>query len=233
MILKHAETPALVAEAIIRELLIPGARAGVFHLAVSGGSTPRLLFELMAQEPFVAEIEWGNLRLYWVDERCVPPTDADSNYGMTKRALLDKVWLSDKQIMRIRGEAEPEAEASRYTTLVCDTLPRTDSGLPIFDLILLGMGDDGHTSSIFPHQMHLLETLTPYVVATHPAGQKRIALTGPTILVAKQLAFHAVGVAKGHILREICAGVVEAKAYPSTYLLEHRADIAFYTDQRV
>lgn len=231
MILKYFDTPRLVAEAIIRDLIVPGTKAEAFHLAVSGGSTPRLLFELMAEEPFRSQIGWASLHLYWVDERCVAPTDPDSNYGMTKRALLDQIPLTEVQIHRIRGEEEPEREASRYTDLVRTALPLGKDKLPVFDLILLGMGDDGHTSSIFPHQMRLLETPTPYVVATHPSGQKRIALTGPTILAAKQLAFHAVGASKGRILSKICTNAPESKAYPSAYLLEHREDIAFYTDQ--
>lgn len=233
MILKHFDTPKLVAEAIIRELLVPGTKVDAFHLAVSGGSTPRLLFELMAQEPYIGEIEWSNLHLYWVDERCVLPTDADSNYGMTKQAMLDRVPLREEQIYRIIGEEDPEQEASRYTDFVKQNLPRTTKGLPIFDLILLGMGDDGHTSSIFPHQMRLLETPTPYVVATHLSGQKRIALTGPTILAAKQIVFHAVGDVKGKILSEISSRAPHAQAYPSTYILEHREDIVFYTDQMI
>ena len=219
------------AEGIINELIIPQTKADKFTLAVSGGSTPRQLFELMSGDTYRNQIEWSNLFLYWVDERCVPPTDEQSNYGMTAKALrLETLPLPKEQIFRIQGEDNPKEEAERYTALVEQNLPKAVNGLPQFDLIILGIGDDGHTSSIFPHQMHWLEERTPYVVAQHPSGQNRICLTGQTILAAKKLAFHAVGKAKATILQQIIDEAPEALAYPSAYFVRHRTDLALYTD---
>lgn len=231
MIIRAFNNPEAVSQSIINELLIPQLQEGVLSLAVSGGSTPKLLFEIMASDAYREQINWNNLRLYWVDERCVPPTDEQSNYGMTAKALgLDSLPLKREHIFRIEGERQPEEEAKRYTNVVEEHLGTGLYGLPQFDLILLGIGDDGHTSSIFPHQMHWLEEFTPYVVAQHPGGQNRICLTGQTILEAKQVVFHAVGSAKAKLLKQICDNAPEAAAYPSTYFVRKRPDIILYTD---
>lgn len=232
MIIKTYIDAQATAKAIINEVLIPSLQQGLLSLAVSGGSTPKLLFELMASDEYRTQLKWDNLHLYWVDERCVPPTDEQSNYGMTAKALaLDTLPLPSDQVYRIKGEDTPEIEAQRYTDLVTESLSSGKNGLPSFDLIILGIGDDGHTSSIFPHQMHWLESTTPYVVSQHPNGQNRICLTGQTILAAKQLIFHACGANKREILQEIQSLSPSAKAYPSTYFAEQRPDLVLYTDQ--
>lgn len=232
MIRKQYNDASSVAQAIIKDLLIPQLQQGILHLAISGGSTPKLLFELMASPQYRAQIAWHHLRLFWVDERCVPPSDEQSNYGMTAQALgLDSLALSSEHIYRIQGEQLPELEADRYTELVERLLPRGVQGRPRFDLIILGIGDDGHTSSIFPHQMHLLQEPKPYVVAQSPTGQNRICLTGPSILEAKQLIFHAVGASKQTLLRQIELQAEGAEVYPSSFFVKQRADILLYTDQ--
>lgn len=234
MIIKTYQDPRTTAVAVIEDLIAPLLSAGVCSIAVSGGSTPKLLFELMASAEYRDKLHWENLRLYWVDERCVPPTDEQSNYGMTAKALsLDTLPLAPEHIYRIKGENNPADEASAYTALVEQNLEANEAGLPVFDLILLGIGDDGHTSSIFPHQMHWLMERTPYVVAQHPGGQNRICLTGQTILSAKVLAFHAVGQGKREILHQIQTHAPEAKAYPSSFFNELRADVLLYTDQTI
>lgn len=232
MIVKQYTDALATAQAVIEELIIPHLECAVTSVAVSGGSTPKLLFELMVSPEYRERIKWANLRLYWVDERCVSPTDEQSNYGMTAKAMdFATLPLDAQHIYRIRGEETPEVEAERYTRLVQANLPLNEEGLPVFDLILLGIGDDGHTSSIFPHQMHWLREVTPYVVAQHPGGQNRICLTGQTILAARQVVFHAVGANKQSILRQIQGQAPEAEAYPSAYFVRQRADIQLYTDQ--
>lgn len=219
------------AVALARHIFANRSREGAVHIAVSGGSTPKLLFELMAASPLRERIEWSNIHLYWVDERCVPPTDADSNYGMTYEAMLRHVPLPEAQVHRIRGEYDRDEEAKRYTELVCRNLPLREDGTPVFDVVILGMGADGHTSSIFPHQMNLLREATPYAVATHPTtGQSRIAMTGPTILAARHLVLHATGEDKGVVLRQIFDEEPEAEAYPMAYIIEHCANLNIYTD---
>ncbi len=234
MTLRTYSNPSEVAKALIQSVFIEDLARGQMNLAISGGSTPKLLFELMAQEPYRSAINWSNLHIYWVDERCVPPTDKESNYLMTAEALLKHVPIPNEQIHRIQGEAEDiQAEAKRYTSLVEAQLPLSEAEqLPCFDIILLGLGDDGHTSSIFPSEMHLLEEKTPYVVATNPySGQKRIALTGQTILQAKRLIVHSVGSGKQAVLQDVVAQNQRSMSYPSAYFFRHRADLELYTDQ--
>lgn len=239
MIVKTYASTEDVAIGIIEELIAPKLERGVLTLAVSGGSTPRQLFEIMATS-YRTALRWENLRVYWVDERCVAPTDGQSNFRMFAEALSIKEGDEDSpyellsklgHISRIKGEEAPELEANRYTNLVCEALPHTSDGMPIFDLILLGIGIDGHTSSIFPHQMHLLEECTPYMVAQNPEGQKRICLTGQTILAGRVVAFHAVGSDKRDILHSIAFGNQEAEVYPSRYFVKERKDIMLFTDQ--
>lgn len=227
----YQATAEAVAKTLAEDLFVQELGKAPLHLAVSGGSTPRALFELLVSPEFIHRIRWEHLHLYWVDERCVPPTDEQSNYGMTEQAMLRTAPIPAHQVHRIQGEAEPQGEAERYTQLVCSQLPTTAEGLPIFDAIILGIGDDGHTSSIFPHQMELLSEGQPYEVAEHPtSGQKRICLTGQTILQAKRLLFHAVGAGKATILGQIQQGAEGSEAYPSTYIAQHRPDTLLYTN---
>ena len=156
MIYHHYPSPEAVARAVAETAFVEPSQAGWVHIALSGGSTPRLLFELLAEEPLRSAVDWSRIHLYWVDERCVPPTDPDSNYGMTEATLLRHVPIPQDQVHRIAGEKLPEREAKDYCWLVGSELP-FDGAFPVFDIVLLGLGEDGHTSSIFPHQMELLE----------------------------------------------------------------------------
>lgn len=166
-----------------------------FYLAISGGSTPNLLYSLWGFE-YATAIPWQRLHLFWVDERCVPPTDPESNFGNMKQRCLDRITFPAENLHRIHGEAPPALEAERYSLEVQNTVPMID-GLPQFDAIVAGMGNDGHTSSIFPGQTELLTERRPYAVSKHPDTQQaRIAMTGPTMMAAKELIFHVVGKGK-------------------------------------
>ena len=195
-------------------------------------ATPEAVARAVAEEAFVRPSREDRVHLYWVDERCVPPTDVESNYGMTKETLLRHIPIPEGQVHRIAGEKDPEREAKDYSWLVGSELP-FDGEYPIFDVVILGLGDDGHTSSIFPHQMELLETDQPYAVGVSPRGQKRVAMTGPTILAAKKLLFHATGQKKAPILRAIASSAPEADRYPATYIFRHRSDVELYTDVKL
>jgi len=223
------KSPEEVARAVAERAFVQPSQEGWVHIALSGGSTPRLLFQLLADEPLRSAVRWERVHLYWVDERCVPPTDSDSNYGMTKETLLDHVPIPEDQVHRIKGEADPEREAKDYTWLVGAELP-FDGQYPVFDIVLLGLGEDGHTSSIFPHEPELLTTEQSYAVGTSPKGQKRIAMTGPTILAAKTLLFHVTGVSKIPVLQAILNNTPEAEGYPAAYIAHHRPDALLYTD---
>ncbi|HET6168640.1 MAG TPA: 6-phosphogluconolactonase, partial [Terracidiphilus sp.] len=157
---------------------------GRARIAISGGSTPKSAFQLLADpnEPFLKRMPWGKLDLYWVDERTVPPDDPDSNYRMTREAMLDHIPLRAEQVHRMEGELEPEVAAARYESVLRNTFRLEGAETPRFDLIALGMGDDGHTASLFPHTeaIHELGRL----VTANQVPQKetwRITLTWPVI----------------------------------------------------
>jgi 6-phosphogluconolactonase len=211
----------------IIELIQFQSQQPFFSITLSGGNNPALLFDLWASD-YKQRIPWKQLHLYWVDERCVPPTNTDSNYLMTKNHLLDLVPIPHENIFRIHGEANPSDEAFRYTSLVRKNLLQQNE-LPVFDCILLGIGPDGHTSSIFPKQTALLDTSTPYIVNEHPqTKQKRIALTPRTILNAKKIIFFATGSQKREIIRSVISGNIQ---YPAGYIVNRAPETLLYTDQ--
>ncbi len=186
-------------------------------LALSGGSTPKLLFQLLA-EKYADQIDWSGIHLFWGDERCVPPDHADSNYGMTKALLLDHINIPATNIHRIKGEEAPAAEAIRYGQEIQSVVSAVD-GRPAFDLILLGMGGDGHTASIFPHEMHLLEDTAICGVATHPeSGQHRITINGPIINHAYLIAFLVTGGGKAEKVQVILERRADFEAYPAAHV---------------
>lgn len=197
-----------------------------FHLALSGGNTPAILFRLWSEE-FKEVIPWKRLQLYWVDERCVPPDHPESNFGMTSRLLLDKVPLSGLQIHRIHGERDPELEAKRYSALI-DHLLIKKGVFPVFDCVLLGIGEDGHTSSLFPGQESLLISSDTYAVSLHPqSGQQRITLTGLPILHARNVLFFVTGKEKRAVIQQVIQG--EDK-YPAGYIIGRLSESELFTD---
>ncbi len=201
--------------------------AKIFHIALSGGVTPALMFDLWANE-YVDITPWERMRFYWVDERCVPPEDSDSNYGMTRNLLLGHAPLSYANIFRIQGENKPADEAKRSAALVQAQVPNKN-GWPEFDIVLLGVGDDGHTSSIFPGQEEFLSSSEMYVVSRNPNnGQQRIALTGLPILNAQRVIFLVTGKKKADVVSNIChLGDVGPAAY-----IAHRArNVELFIDE--
>ena len=119
-----------------------------FHVALSGGSTPRLLYQRLADAGLAGKLDWSRVHIYFGDERAVPPSHADSNYRMACEAFLDRVSIPPERIHRIRGEAGPERARDEYEEVLDRAFP--EEPLPRFDLILLGLGEDGHTASLFP-----------------------------------------------------------------------------------
>ena len=199
-----------------------------YNIALSGGSTPKLLFQLLANQ-YIDSMPWNIIRLFWVDERCVAPTHAESNFGMTYENLLKQVPIHDANIFRMIGDADPQKEALRYSTLL-ETQLAMVNGLPKFDLVLLGMGDDGHTASIFPDNLSLLQTETTVAVAVHPSsGQKRITLTGSIINAAVQVIFLITGSSKSSVLRQIIQHESGFEQYPASYI--QSGSVAFYLDK--
>jgi 6-phosphogluconolactonase len=182
------------------------AQRGAFHVALSGGSTPRLLYRLLAGADRRGRIDWQRVVIWFGDERAVPPTHADSNYRMAQESLLAHIDIPASQVMRMAADPERiEQDAAGYAELLHTRLPRDTSGTPVFDLILLGMGTDGHTCSLFPDTPILQERERP-VAAVHveKLGSWRLSLTYPVLDAARQLLFLVAGGDKAPMLRRIC-----------------------------
>lgn len=204
---------------------------GFRTIALSGGSTPQVWFDLLAEENS-ERLPWGELLFFWGDERCVPPEDPQSNYGMTRRHLFQKVPVDPSHVFRIRGENPPEAEARRYAQLLGDKLPESNE-VPQFDLLVLGLGDDGHTASIFPQQIELWNSESCCEVAEHPeTGQKRISLTGKVINNAKQVVFLVTGANKAGVLERIKDPQPGAEPLPASLVAPSSGRLLWLVDRQ-
>jgi 6-phosphogluconolactonase len=199
-------------------------------ISLSGGETPKGIFDYWASTD--KTIDWSRIDFFWGDERCVAPSDTESNFGMTKAHLLDKIHVSENQIFRIIGENDPKEEALRYGKVLEENLPSVD-GVPQFDLIILGLGTDGHTVSIFPHQMELWDSPANCVVAQHPgSGQFRVSLTGKIVNNAVHVAFLATGAGK----KEKVHAIVENREaflerYPAARVNPKSGNLHWFLDQ--
>ena len=174
---------------------------GRFTVALSGGSTPRRLYQILAAPPYAERIAWDRWQVFWGDERCVPPDHQDSNFRMAKEALLDHVSVPPNHIYRIRGEANPQDAAQEYQQRLLEVFK---TSRPVFDMILLGIGDDGHTASLFPGT-RALEEKRQFVSANWvPHLQAyRITFTLPLINAAIAVAFLVTDKAKADVLRRV------------------------------
>lgn len=200
------------------------------HIALSGGSTPMVVFEELAAH-YRERIPWSSIHLYWGDERCVAPDDPESNYGMTHEHLLSRIDIPEANIHRIRGEADPEEEAARYSDLLGESLPQKYR-LPQFDLVILGLGEDGHTASIFPDSPALWDAREYCRVAQHPqTGQKRITLTGRIINNAACVAFLVTGAGKADTVREILQQKGQYARYPASRVAPRSGDLYWFLDK--
>ena len=179
---------------------------GRFSVALSGGSTPKALYSLLASPVFNSRISWPRVDLFWGDERCVPPDHAESNYRMVHESLLSKITIPAENVHRMAGEKAPQFAAAEYEERLRNYFHMGDDALPRFDLILLGLGDDGHTASLFPGSSALNETerlvATTYVVKLQA---HRLSLTFPLINNAAQITFLIAGQSKSAIVKEILA----------------------------
>ncbi|HBT84398.1 MAG: 6-phosphogluconolactonase [Fermentimonas sp.] len=205
---------------------------GKITIALSGGSTPKSLFGYWSQLP-EGEIDWTKIKFFWGDERCVPPSDEESNFKMTKDHLFDNISVPQENIFRIRGENNPSNEAKVYGNLLNDEV-NVVNGIPAFDIIILGLGDDGHTASIFPHEIELWNSNENCVVATHPeTGQKRVSITGKVINAADNVAFLVTGESKSDKVRKIIEHPLESeKKYPAALVQPESGNLFWFLDKK-
>jgi len=204
---------------------------GQFSVALSGGSTPEALYALLATDEFASRVEWPRVHVFWGDERCVPPDHPDSNYLMTRGALLEHMPLPSHNIYRIHGELLPEQAAADYESKL--RLFFGDVPAPRFDLMWLGMGDDGHTASLFPHTDALNEQ-TKWVVANYVASKEtwRITLTPPAINAAANVTFLVSGEGKAERLRQVLKGEYQPNELPAQFLKPINGNLLWLVDTK-
>jgi len=230
--------PAALARRATRhlvEMVTEAAEAnGRARVAVSGGSTPKAAFQLLADpnQPFRKRMPWEDLELFWVDERTVPPGHPESNYRMTREALLDHVTMVPQQIHRMEGELEPEVAAARYESEIRNTFRLEGAELPRFDLISLGMGDDGHTASLFPHTAAIHE-LSRLVIANQVPQKDtwRITLTWPVINHARSVFFLIAGADKAQPVHDVFIGPRDPERLPSQLIWPSGGILTLFLDK--
>lgn len=193
------------------------AQKGVFTIALSGGSTPETLYALLATPALARDMPWDHVQVFWGDERHVGPDDPESNYRMAREALLDRVPIPAANIHRIPAEL-PNAEtvAAAYEDELRRSFSLEAGEWPRFDLLLLGLGDDGHTASLFPHSPALQETRRLVVANPVPKlGTTRITLTLPVINNAERIWFLIVGGKKAAALHAVLEGPTDPDTFPA------------------
>lgn len=201
---------------------------GRFTLALSGGSTPKRLYYLLGTE-YSEKVRWDGVEVFWVDERCVPPEHEDSNYEGVRDLLLSKVDIKAQNIHRIRGEMEPAKGALRYEEELRGRFG--PAGLPVFDLVILGVGQDGHTASLFPGSDSLKET-GRLAVPVRPEGlekTERITLTLPVLNNAAHLLFLAAGPSKADVIAAIFED--DKAPYPAGLVSPVHGDLTWLIDK--
>jgi len=202
---------------------------GKINIALSGGNTPKFVFQNLA-EFYKERLKWGKINLFWGDERCVPPEDPDSNFGMTKKYLLDHITIPSENIKRIIGENNPQEEAKRYSQVIKSSLPSVNI-LPKFDMVILGLGDDGHTASIFPDQIDLLKSDKIYEVAYQPASkQKRITITGKIINNSPKIYFLVTGKKKSYVVNKILNKKDDYLKFPASHIKPVMGELIWFLD---
>ncbi len=227
--IKIFDDPLAVAQGLTDDVVAVLENQNTIHFALSGGSTPQVLFKLWADQ-FATKIDWSKIHFWWSDERCVPPDDPESNFGVVQQLLFSRISIPESNIHRMRGESNPEAEAARYGEQLRQHLP-IENGRPAFDIVMLGMGGDGHTASIFPHQMELLDAESDCAVAVHPdSGQRRITLTGPVLNNARLVAFLITGEGKREMTKTILNGHEDSRLYPTAWI-KPVGQLNFYLDR--
>ncbi len=201
------------------------------HISLSGGSTPSLLFKRLASDNYLKHINWQNIHIWWGDERTVLEEDPESNYGKTHTLLLSKIDIPNENIHRIKVEFKPEKAAAEYQEEVMDNIPKL-IGIPVFDWTILGMGEDGHTASIFKIDDNFCtENLTD--VTIHPqSGQKRITLTAKTLRASKRITFLVTGEKKSKRIKEILGKINLINDYPASLIRSESGITEWVLDEK-
>lgn len=200
------------------------------HIALSGGSTPKQLFTFLASAKIAEQINWRNLHFWWGDERCVASDHQESNYGQAVQLLFEHVDIPLENLHRIRGEEDPVSEANRYRAELKKHLSYK-LGRPQFDWVLLGVGEDGHTASLFPKKTDYA-TDQGVIVAQHPiTHQNRISLAAPVLRAAKCITYVVTGKSKAAIVRTILQSESGCEDLPAANIESTEGVTEWYLDR--
>jgi 6-phosphogluconolactonase len=216
-------------QAVAEAIAVQGAAS----VALSGGSTPAELYRMLALPPFRQDIPWGQVHFYWGDERCVPPTDPESCFGMAYALLLGQVPVPAANIHRALGELAPAAAAADYAAQLAQA-GEIGHPWPHFDLVLLGMGADGHTASLFPNQLHPEESslsVIPVTAAYQGRPANRISLTPPVFNSARRVLFLVTGENKAAVLEEALNGASDPLRLPVQRIRPTLGEVIWMVDQ--
>jgi 6-phosphogluconolactonase len=201
-------------------------------VALAGGSTPRGLYQLLTGEPYRSQLSWEYLRVFWGDERTVPPDHHESNFRMAEEALLSQVPVPARQVFRMEGELPAGEAAARYEAVLREQFRLSPGEFPKFDLILLGMGSDGHTASLFPGTSAVAEShklvAAPWVEKLHT---HRVTLTPPVLKAAKHVVLLVSGQDKATALHAVLEGPSEPDRYPAQVINATAGNVVWLINQ--
>lgn len=190
------------------------AERGRFDVALTGGSSPHLLYDLLGREEWAARIPWESVHLFWGDDRCVPPRHPRSNFRLADERFISRVRIPESNVHRVRGELRPEVAASAYAD---ELRTHFGSGLPVFDLVHLGLGDDGHVASLFPFDLpNLTERERPVLTSLRlPLGEHRVTLSYGVLNAARRIEFLLPDPGKAAIARRAMHGPLDPFRIPA------------------
>lgn len=231
--IKIYQNPEEVAEKLAKlfKKKVNRSTADIFTVALAGGNTPKMFYKTLAQPDYSDHIDWNKVHFFWGDERCVPPDHEDSNYGMVKEVLFDKIDIPDQNIHRIKGELAPQEEVQNYAQEIGKYVEQQNN-LPAFNIMLLGVGTDGHTASLFPNSMNLKENKLYCSVAMHPeTEQKRITMNLKVIRNSRQTIFIVTGERKANIINKLLSDDVIDEKYPASLVNENNNNVIWFLDQ--
>jgi 6-phosphogluconolactonase len=205
-------------------------RSEIFTVAFSGGTTPRDMHRMLAAQPVVAEVPWTHSHIFWVDERCVVAGDPRSNFGTAWQDFLSRIPVPRENLHPIIGESSPEKGAADYELELLRCFRLEKGAFPAFDLIFLGMGEDGHTASLFPGDGALLEARRPVVAVRRRAPElHRVTMTLPVLNRAKRIVFMVTGSEKAQTVRAVLSG--ESPLLPAGMVRPSHGELLWLLDR--
>lgn len=208
-------------------------KRGVFLFVLAGGNTPRPLYKRLAHDPAHASFPWQNTHIFWGDERAVPPDDAQSNFGMARDQLLDAISIPEEQIHRIYGELGAAAAAREYAGEL-RKMAETGMVWPRFDLVLLGLGQDGHTASLFPGSTHPSRSGQATLAVTGSYNERatsRVTLTPPVFNSARNIIYLVLGGRKANVLAKVLEGDSSPVQFPARRIEPEQGTLSWYVDR--